>query len=52
MEPLASFFENRNIEFPLSWPLSANIQKFKNVHNDANVGEKNANEDGSDDVIS
>ncbi|KAH1189210.1 TPR and ankyrin repeat-containing protein 1 [Glycine max] len=38
-----------NIEFPLSWPLSANIQKFKNVHNDANVGEKNANEDGSDD---
>ncbi|TKY46635.1 PHD finger protein MALE MEIOCYTE DEATH 1 [Spatholobus suberectus] len=38
----------RNIEFPLSWPLSANIQKFENVHSNANEGETNVNEDTSD----
>ncbi|XP_061353992.1 uncharacterized protein LOC133298681 [Gastrolobium bilobum] len=35
---------DRNIEFPLSWPVSANIQKFKNVNN-ANKGDLNAFED-------
>ena len=34
---------NRGIEFPLNWQLSANIQKFENVHNDEN-GNDDTNE--------
>jgi len=36
---------NRNIEFPLNWPLSANIQKFENVNNDENDRDENSNDD-------
>jgi len=38
---------NRDLEFPLNWPLSANIQKFQNDHNNAN-GDTNGNEDASE----
>ncbi|KOM26457.1 hypothetical protein LR48_Vigan272s004500 [Vigna angularis] len=31
----------RDMEFPLNWPLSANIQKFENVHNNVNDGDAN-----------
>lgn len=48
MEALASLFVDRIIEFPLSWALSTNIQKFKGV-NDENEGDLNPSEDRKND---
>jgi hypothetical protein len=45
----SSFFVNRKIEFPLSWPRSANIQKFKSVGtNNTKKGDSVPSEDEKD----
>ena len=38
---MASLIANRNVDSPLSWPLSTNIQRFKSANN-GNEGELNA----------
>ncbi|KAL2322364.1 hypothetical protein Fmac_026743 [Flemingia macrophylla] len=36
-------YSDGNVEFPLSWPLSANIPMFKNVDKEANEGDTDEN---------
>lgn len=40
MGTLASFFVNRKTDFPLSWPISANIQRFKSAGNENAMDEE------------
>lgn len=47
MQTLVSFFLNRQVEFPLRWPGSVNIQKFRSVDTNTKEGDLVASEDTS-----